>query len=1054
MVHLRTILDIAAETGVVALAAFGAFCLLAALRKPAESVCVRRKLVSATGVALLAFALGLTATVAKRAGTTGVPPAAEAAGPSPPRGAPLRESGDPAASCPRFTGISLTPTSVWLSAAWPDGFSVPGGLLDLYASPVVGSSVWTYVGSLGVSPAETNVVVEIPSAALPDGSGSRAFFRLAALLDSDGDGLTDAEEAARGLDPRDADSDGDGLADGEELTRIEFYGPTWVPASEFSGACGNLAEYAGPWAITNRYFPSRPIRQYGRTYRSVSVSCDGVVLLHPDTNSLPRAVTSASCDLEERCPSGASSSLMLAPYWAPLEFGARSRVLVYEIDPGLGGFLCVEYLGMLVAGRPDTAANRLSFQAWIPYNTFLPGYPARPDIGIEFNYGDVGADATGATASIGVCQPEAGPRRSYAFRRAGAVRSGLGVYFAPGAVGSDPLRADTDGDGLSDGEEANVRGTDPTQPDTDGDGMDDAWELRHGFDPCVHNSETARDDDDADADPDGDGLTNAEECEWGTDPGVPDTDGDGVPDGEEIARDSDPADPSDEGRPGSRVPVRFTFGDPSGSHSEKYRLKVTPVPPGIGDTPRGLSWPNANYGECETKKAMLKPGWKYEIRLFHSGTDPRYDDTPRPDYDYRLRPVTDGLPGNVAFDDPEGLFGEDWTSDTFGGEGKVAYVSVYEVQVKEIMFDHDREKCTSDAVSVRKSAREAYDALHGEWWTGGEGLKNDPVCYAGGIAPTVKARFKVSPRLSSARLSAQAVGAGSPLGGFGARDVTFSDGESAWVEFATDAAIPRAVRKADHRWEWKVSRLDGREVAAFVCATTGPHRVYTVLDEPTAPWEPNGIDARNPWTDALELACTAADGRSGKVQALAAVTSHLFNNMGFRYDTVNGSPHHFGTKKKVFSLSSYISRRFSNVNCSDQSYGVATLGNLLGIHSTVVMTQPFGYINTVNFVGVGPCNNPVYLGSETTNHVAVCGEDDTSRSRFTRHRYVFAEGVVFDACAGPALGTQTNIEYLKSLIDSSTEAERLWSLFSPFDDPDNPFIMDFEPRNYSFIGEN
>ena len=144
--------------------------------------------------------------------------------------------------------------------------------------------------------------------------------------------------------------------------------------------------------------------------------------------------------------------------------------------------------------------------------------------------------------------------------------------------------------------------------------------------------------------------------------------------------------------------------------------------------------------------------------------------------------------------------------------------------------------------------------------------------------------------------------------------------------------------------------------------------------------------------------------------------------------------------------------RFSRVNCSDQAYGLATLGNLIGIFSTVVKSQPIGYINTVNLVGIGQCNNPVYLGSETTNHVAVCGEDDVSRSRLARHRYVFAEGVIFDACFGPELGTKTNIEYLKSLIDSSTEAERLWSLFSPMGVPTLPFDMDFERRDYLIIG--
>ena len=156
----------------------------------------------------------------------------------------------------------------------------------------------------------------------------------------------------------------------------------------------------------------------------------------------------------------------------------------------------------------------------------------------------------------------------------------------------------------------------------------------------------------------------------------------------------------------------------------------------------------------------------------------------------------------------------------------------------------------------------------------------------------------------------------------------------------------------------------------------------------------------------------------------------------------------------MFAFDGYLKALQSKINCSDQAYGLATLGNLLGVHSTVVMTQPFGYINTVNLVGVGQCNNPGYLGTETSNHVAVCGSDDASRSRLTRHRYVFAEGVIFDACFGPVLGTQTNIEYLKSLIDCSTEEERGRSLFSPTNMPSIPFKMDFEPRNYWFFGGN
>ena len=62
--------------------------------------------------------------------------------------------------------------------------------------------------------------------------------------------------------------------------------------------------------------------------------------------------------------------------------------------------------------------------------------------------------------------------------------------------------------------------------------------------------------------------------------------------------------------------------------------------------------------------------------------------------------------------------------------------------------------------------------------------------------------------------------------------------------------------------------------------------------------------------------------------------------------------------------------------------------------------------------------------------MAVCGADDASRSRLTRHRYVFAEGAIFDACVDPVLGTQTHNEYLNSTIDHSTADEEWYGFFS------------------------
>jgi hypothetical protein len=50
-------------------------------------------------------------------------------------------------------------------------------------------------------------------------------------------------------------------------------------------------------------------------------------------------------------------------------------------------------------------------------------------------------------------------------------------------LGTDPERADTDGDRLTDADEHWLKGTDPLVADTDGDGITDGEELDYGLDP-------------------------------------------------------------------------------------------------------------------------------------------------------------------------------------------------------------------------------------------------------------------------------------------------------------------------------------------------------------------------------------------------------------------------------------------------------------------------------------------------------------------------------------------------------------------------------------------
>ncbi|HUN65033.1 MAG TPA: OmpA family protein [Bacteroidota bacterium] len=90
-------------------------------------------------------------------------------------------------------------------------------------------------------------------------------------------------------------------------------------------------------------------------------------------------------------------------------------------------------------------------------------------------------------------------------------------------LGTDPHNADTDGDGLSDGDEVNKYKTDPLKADSDGDGLSDGDEIhKYHTDPNK-------------ADTDGDGLSDADEIlKYHTDPNKADTDGDGLTDGEEV----------------------------------------------------------------------------------------------------------------------------------------------------------------------------------------------------------------------------------------------------------------------------------------------------------------------------------------------------------------------------------------------------------------------------------------------------------------------------------------------------------------------------------------
>jgi hypothetical protein len=124
------------------------------------------------------------------------------------------------------------------------------------------------------------------------------------------------------------------------------------------------------------------------------------------------------------------------------------------------------------------------------------------------------------------------------------------INSAEFTANADPNKADTDGDGLTDGNEVNTTKSDPARADTDGDGLKDGDEVTAKSDPTK-------------TDTDADTLSDGDEVNlYKTDPTKADTDGDGSDDGKEVNTGDDPLKQAPKTTFSNIVIQSFSGGDP------------------------------------------------------------------------------------------------------------------------------------------------------------------------------------------------------------------------------------------------------------------------------------------------------------------------------------------------------------------------------------------------------------------------------------------------------------------------------------------------------------
>ena len=248
------------------------------------------------------------------------------------------------------------------------------------------------------------------------------------------------------------------------------------------------------------------------------------------------------------------------------------------------------------------------------------------------------------------------------------------------------------------------------------------------------------------------------------------------------------------------------------------------------------------------------------------------------------------------------------------------------------------------------------------------------------------------------------------LGRVGAREVDLdAGGDSGFVELELLDPLFRfrGVGSFLVSWTWQV-RMPGTGWVPFAVTQ---HRVYSLLDTPTAPWQQAPFDPSNtqlPWASVLDWTCAWAAGTMDPVATATAVTNGVFGQGGLRitYGCQFGAPSAYSTL--AFDCTGFLERlsglpgRGVFVNCSDCATVVSTFANAAGcdLWQSQMFNELQGFpVNPGRVIGAAApalvCGTGLFLYHEVA-WTGLCGVHD-------RVYDACVEGLVSLGVLGPVL---------------------------------------------------